>query len=118
MDQVMFFRKTLFGLFSILMITGCALGTQSVAGIPSDETKTTSISDAPNFALDQGDWYQVFFTEPESARAELFAEDAVLFLEIVDDVTLLLVDPACERDDEELECVRKRRHVGERSRRP
>jgi hypothetical protein len=31
--------------------------------------------------------------EPETARTELLSEDAILFLEIVDDVTLLLVDP-------------------------
>ncbi len=56
--------------------------------------------------------------EPETARTELLAEDAILFLEIVDDVTLLLVDPPSERDDEELDGLRKRQHVGERSRGP
>ena len=54
--------------------------------------------------------------EPETARTELLSEDAILFLEIVDDVTLLLVDPPSERDDEKLDGLRKRQHVGERSR--
>jgi hypothetical protein len=32
--------------------------------------------------------------EPESPRSELLAEHAILLLQIVDDVALLLVDPA------------------------
>ena len=50
--------------------------------------------------------------EPETARAELLSENAILFLKVVDDVTLLLVDPAGDRYDEELEYLRKRRHTG------
>jgi hypothetical protein len=46
----------------------------------------------------------------------LFPEDAVLCLEVVDDVPLLLVDPAREHDDEELDGVGKRGHGGEGSR--
>ena len=56
--------------------------------------------------------------EPEPARAELFPQDAILLLEIVDHITLLLIDPARDRHDEELEGLGKRRHVGERNRRP
>ena len=54
--------------------------------------------------------------ETEPATAELFPEDAILLLEIVDDVTLLLVHPTSECQDEELKHLRIRRHVGERSR--
>ena len=48
--------------------------------------------------------------EAQPTRAELLAEHAVLGLEIVDDLALLLVDPACERDNEEPEWVRQRKH--------
>ena len=50
--------------------------------------------------------------EPETARTELLSEDAILFLERVHDVTLLLVDPARDGHDEELQHVGKRRHTG------
>jgi hypothetical protein len=33
--------------------------------------------------------------EPEPPRSQLLAENAILFLQIVEDVALLLVDPAC-----------------------
>ena len=49
---------------------------------------------------------------PETARTELLSEDAILFLEIVNDVTLLLVDPARDGHDEELKHLGKRRHTG------
>ena len=50
--------------------------------------------------------------EPETARTELLSEDAILFLERVNDVTLLLVDPARDGHDEELKHLGKRRHTG------
>ena len=50
--------------------------------------------------------------EPQPARTELLAQDAVLFLEVVDDVTLLLVDLAGDGHDEELKCLGKQRHTG------
>ena len=50
--------------------------------------------------------------EPETARTELLSEDAMLFLERVNDVTRLLVDPACDGHDEELPHVGNRRHTG------
>ena len=50
--------------------------------------------------------------EPETARTELLSEDAMLFLELVNDVTRLLVDPARDGHDEELQHVGKRRHTG------
>ena len=37
--------------------------------------------------------------DPETARTELLSADAILFLEIVNDVTLLLVDPARDGHD-------------------
>ena len=40
--------------------------------------------------------------EPETARTELLSGDAILFLERVNDVTLLRVDPARDGHDEEL----------------
>ena len=51
--------------------------------------------------------------EPETARTELLlSADAMLFLERVNDVTLLLVDPARDGHDEELQHVGNRRHPG------
>ena len=50
--------------------------------------------------------------EAEPAGGELFAQHPVLCLEIVDDVALLLVDPAGHGDDEELQRVGKRAHGG------
>src|SRR5262245_12131170 len=39
--------------------------------------------------------------EAQASGSKLLAQDAVLFLQIVDDVTLLLVDPTGERDQDE-----------------
>ena len=50
--------------------------------------------------------------EPETARTELLSEDAILFLERVNDVTRLLVDPARDGHDEELQHVGNRRQTG------
>ena len=50
--------------------------------------------------------------EPEPARTELLSADAIFFLERVNDVTLLLVDPARAGHDEELQHLGKRRHTG------
>ena len=47
--------------------------------------------------------------EPEPARTELLSADAILFLERVNDVTRLLVDPARDGHDEELQ------HLGEQA---
>ena len=49
--------------------------------------------------------------EPQPPRGELFAKDAVFFLEIVDDVALLLVDPPSNGDDEALQGLRTRKHT-------
>ena len=51
--------------------------------------------------------------DPEPARTELLSEDAILFLERVNDVTRLLVDPARDGHDEELQHLGKRRHTGQ-----
>ena len=50
--------------------------------------------------------------DPEPARTALLSEDAMLFLERVNDVTRLLVDPARDGHDEELQHLGKRRHTG------
>ena len=50
--------------------------------------------------------------EPETARTELLSEDAMLFLERVNDVTRLLVDPARDGHDEELQHWGNRRQTG------
>ena len=50
--------------------------------------------------------------EPETARTELLSADAILFLERVNDVTRLLVDPARDGHDEELQPLGNRRHTG------
>ncbi len=49
--------------------------------------------------------------EPEPPRSELLAQDAILLLQIVDDVTLLLVDPAGQRDKQEPNRNRERDHA-------
>ena len=53
--------------------------------------------------------------DPEPARTELLSEDAMLFLESVNDVTRLLVDPARDGHDEELQHVGNRRQTGRAS---
>ena len=50
--------------------------------------------------------------EPETARTELLSADAILFLERVNDVTRLRVDPARDGHDEDLQHLEKRRHTG------
>ena len=50
--------------------------------------------------------------DPETARTALLSADAMLFLERVNDGTRLLVDPARDGHDEELQHVGKRRHTG------
>ena len=50
--------------------------------------------------------------EPEPARTERLSADAILFLERVNDVTRLRVDPARDGHDEELQHVGNRRHTG------
>ena len=50
--------------------------------------------------------------DPETARTERLSADAILFLERVNDVTRLLVDPARDGHDEELKHVGKRRQTG------
>ena len=55
--------------------------------------------------------------DPETARTELLSEDAILFLERVNDVTRLLVDPARDGHDAELQHVGTRRHTGRASQR-
>ena len=54
--------------------------------------------------------------DPEPARTALLSEDAMLFLERGNDVTRLLVGPARDGHDEELQHVGNRRHTGEPSR--
>ena len=49
--------------------------------------------------------------EPQPSEPELFAQDAVLILEVVDDIALLLVHPTGERDEDEPQRVGHRRHT-------
>jgi hypothetical protein len=48
--------------------------------------------------------------EPETARTELLSKDAILGLEIVDDLALLLVDRAGQGDEEKPQRLRNRNH--------
>ena len=50
--------------------------------------------------------------EPETARTERLSADALLFLELVKDVTRLLVDPARDGHDEALQHWGNRRQTG------
>jgi len=50
--------------------------------------------------------------EPEPPRSELLAQDAILLLQIVDDVALLLVYPAGQRDQQEPYRMPERNHGG------
>ena len=50
--------------------------------------------------------------DPETARTARLSEDAILFLERVNGVTRLLVDPARDGHDEELQHLGKRRYTG------
>ena len=62
------------------------------------------LPDRPAPALGVGD--------PEPARTALLSADAILFLERVTDVTRLLVDPARDGHDEELQHLGNRRQTG------
>ena len=50
--------------------------------------------------------------DPEPARTTLLSADAILFLERVNDVTRLRVDPARDGHDEALQHLGNRRHTG------
>ncbi len=54
--------------------------------------------------------------EAKPTGGKLFPQDAILFLEIVNDVTLLLVDPAGHGDDEALQRLGNGHIAAERSR--
>ena len=45
--------------------------------------------------------------QPQAFVAELFAENAILFLQVVDDIALLLVHPAREADEHEPDGVER-----------
>jgi hypothetical protein len=49
--------------------------------------------------------------EPQTSRPELFPQDAILFLEIVDDIVLLLIHPTGEPNENEPQRMRQRWHV-------
>ena len=72
-----------------------------VAAYPSPEARGLG---GPAPALGVGD--------PETARTALLSEDAMLFLERVNDVTRLLVDPARDGHDAELQHVGKKATYG------
>ena len=75
-------------------------------GIGRDQGVPVTVYPSPE-ALGVGD--------PEPARTELLSEDAILFLESVNDVTRLLGDPVRDGHDEELQHVGKRRQTGRAS---
>src|SRR5262249_33373718 len=54
--------------------------------------------------------------EAQASGSKLLAQDTVLFLQIVDDVALLLVDPTGKRDQDELQRMRQPRHGGQATR--
>jgi hypothetical protein len=54
--------------------------------------------------------------EAQTPGSELFAQNTVFPLEIVDDIALLLVDPTSERDEKELQRMGQRRHGGQPTR--
>jgi phosphatidylserine/phosphatidylglycerophosphate/cardiolipin synthase-like enzyme len=65
----MLIRKFLISILALCFITSCDLESRSGGGIPLDDAKTASITETANFANDHGDWYRVYFTEPESPKA-------------------------------------------------
>ena len=73
--------------------------------------------DAPEDAASKGLCFRRQATalrvgEPQTFGPELFMEDAILFLEIIDDIALLLVHPTGERDEHEPKRVRQQRRHG------
>jgi len=48
--------------------------------------------------------------EPQTSGPELFPQEAIFFLEIVDDIALLMVHPTREGDENEPQWVRQRVH--------
>src|SRR5262249_30862176 len=51
--------------------------------------------------------------EAQTPGSDLLTQDTVLFVNIVDDVALLLVKPGGERDQDKPEWMGQRRHGGE-----
>jgi hypothetical protein len=49
--------------------------------------------------------------EPQSSVSELFPQDPMLFVEIVDDIVLLLIHPTGERNENKSQRLRQRWHV-------
>ena len=87
-----------------------APATAAAVVLPRDQL---SMPAAEGIGRDQGVPVTAY-PSPEAlgARTELLSADAILFLERVNDVTRLLVDPARAGHDEELQHVGKRRHTG------
>jgi hypothetical protein len=65
----------------------------------------------------RGESTTLIVREAQASGSTLLAQDAVLFVQIVDDVALLLVDPTGERDQDELQRMRQPRHDGQATRR-
>ena len=78
------------------------VGRHNRGDIPQD-----AASECPGFRREST---ALVVREPQTSGPELFPQDAVLFLEIVDDIALLLVHPTGERDQDEPQRMRQRGH--------
>jgi hypothetical protein len=66
-------------------------------------TRATAPSQCPSF---RGEPTALVVGEAQAPGSDLFAQDAVFFQEIINDVAVLLVEPAGERDQNELQGMR------------
>ena len=72
-------------------------------------------SECPGF---RGEPTALIVREAQTSGPELFPQDAVFLLQIVDDIALLLVHPTGERDQDELQRMRQRGHGVQATRGP
>ncbi len=61
----MSFRRSISGLFMLLIIGGCTFGSLGEGNLPIEGSHTIT----PGTALDQSDWFEVYFTDPDSPQA-------------------------------------------------
>jgi len=66
-DLFMSIRKLLFFFIALLSVASCNADPSRMGGIAIDDLSTKSITLTPK--SDQFHWYQVYFTEPDSAKA-------------------------------------------------
>ena len=72
-------------------------------GVGCDDGRDPSQQSAAQYLAPRGQAAPLVIGEPEALAMELFLEDSILLDQVVDRLRLMPVDPASERDEEQLE---------------